>query len=378
MSGHWGLVGAFDVCSEAYLEAHYSSPFTYGCVSFEDSPYGFTNDIAAAPTLIPYLIDATTLQIEYRPDLAVSMASGALSGALIGMDDSTIVTGDATNASLYVVSRSGIDIAVSGAQQVATISGFGGATVARIDSSHFVRAYAVTGGWTLEVLSVSGSTISLVHTEIIAGLQTATVDPSGLPSPMSNSFLPFHYDGAGTLYAYGSSVGSTTLTGPAILALPFSIGGGIGGAITLTTRAKDAQNINFGGTPPAKSGSSECLLLASTGYQFPFYDDGTNMHYGTLTSVGISFNMLGDGGDLDTPQGDYLTGNVVEFPPGTTVNSGPALVSQSGVSLSYAPITPVFQCPQFESEPLDGQRHGSNLGAMVVGAGPGILVAYKW
>lgn len=374
MSGHWGLVGSADKCSSAYLEAHYLTPFTYGCVSFDNSPYGFTLDNSGT-ILIPYLIDEPTLNIEYRPDLAVT-AGAVLDGALIGMDDSTIVYGDATNETLYVISRSGMSLSVSGAQQGVTLSGFGFAAVTRIDSSHFVRAYSGSTGWVLQVFSVSGSTISLVHTETITGPQTATVDPSGLPSTMSNGFLPFHYNGAGTLYAYGSSTGgSPTLFGPAILAMPFSIGSGIGGAITLATRAIDAQNILAGGTPVAKNASSECMLNSSSGYLFPFYDDGTHMHYDT--SEGITFGMIGDGGDLDTPYGDYLTGEVFEFPLGTPVGL-PAIVSQSGTTVSYTPITPVFQCPQFASEPLRGQRHGSNLGAMVVGAGPGILVAYKW
>lgn len=394
--GYLGLVGGSDPCSEGALSPVLFTPVSGAmrAISFQDTPYGFALSFVGAGSLTPYLIDATTLEITVGAPTSgpYSGSAGDIQGALV-FDDSTMVFGHAVFAAghftsdLHAITRSGLSVAVSGAQQSRATQA--PPVLCRIDSSHLVRVFnpVPNTGQVIEVLSVSGGAISLVHTETISGVQHATVDPSGLPSTMVNSVLPFHYNGAGTLYGFGSATGgSPTLFGPAILAVPFSIGGGIGGAITLTTRAKDAQNVS-GVKLAAKIGSSECVLLsAPTGYMIGFYDDGANMHFDSsgASSDWVSFGHINhNNGDADTEttQGNYLTNNVDELPQGNVVNSGPALVTQSGQTFGYSLITPQFLCAQFGTA-ISGSRHGSNLGAQIIGSpfNPGefLLRAYKW
>lgn len=373
MKGRWGWNGTLDACSAGALEPLISDGF--GCAAFRDSPYGFTYTNADPATLTPYLIDPATLAIEYRPDLAIV---APLSGDLVGLDDSTIITAETGNLTLYVITRSGITISVSGGQQTVATA-LGSANVCRIDSSHFTRVYNPPSpndnNTVIETFSVSGSTISLIHTDTIVNPAPAVShDPGGAPVALAASqFFPFHYN-AGTLYSFSTGY---------VLATPYTTGGGIGGTVGPSTRAADAPNISLGIIVPAKKiGSSECLLLGVVG-EVPFYDDGANMHFDDsgLVFPAIEFNQIG-GPDEASSWGDYLTGNVLQFPSGTTDNSGPALVSQSGQTLGYSTISPQFLCPALGTN-LFGTRHLSNLGAQMIDNpfdvdGRRLLRAYKW
>lgn len=383
-AGFIGLVGYPDPCSEGAL-ADNISIYAQVCVSFQDSPYGLTYDFPGLTTMIPYLIDPVTLKIEYRPDLAIS----ALDRPAIVLDDSTmIIEHRASNvSSFYVVTRSGIAISVSGAQASVTVAPTGSVSYCRADSSHIVRAYTPPFGLgnptrVVETYSVSGGTVSLVSSDTIIVNPIVTNDPGPTPPTVTLSvdFFPFHYDGSGTLYWYGRTQGFPGFQ--RICASPYTPGGGIG-TLGLSTRAKDAQSLLAALLWGAKIGTNECLLKATGSAAVPFYDDGTNMHFTTSSSTWGTFQPLDHNteNDQETTQGDYLTDDVAELPPGTPVGSGPALVSQSGLSLSYTPIAPIFRCPQFGTGITDGVRHGSNLGAQIItnpfGAG-GLLRAFRW
>lgn len=383
------MVAGPDLCSEAALEPCLTTAVR--CVAWQSSPYGYLTDIPAIPpaTLTPYLINPVTLEVTLGSPVS-GPSNDTFPIGPVFFDDSTSVLGfaDTTTASLYAVTRSGLSLAVSGAQQSRAISA-GPHDLCRIDSSHFVRRYNPNPntGCRIEVLSISGSTISLVHTETISGVQNATVDPSGLPSPMSNGIRPFHYFN-GILYCTGGATGgSSTLFGPAILAVPFTISGGAGGAITLSTRAKDAQNVGAGSGQ--KIGSTEQMLRSSSGFKVGFYDDGTHMHFDATGAsvIWIDFDPVNHAafeGDTETPFGNYLAPNVRFHPQGTPIDSGPAIVSQSGETFSFSTITPQFLCPGFGAD-LSGfcARHESNLGAQLITNpfapdGRRLLRAFKW
>lgn len=395
---YWGWDAIEGPCSEAVLDPLLLTPgggAAMRLVSFQDTPYGFAFDFDTTPSLTPYEIDAATLRIALGTPVSGPYSGSAsdIQSALV-LDDSTMVFAHLSGATgtLHAISRSGLSISVSGAQQ--SVSSLDTQSVCRIDATHFVRAYRVTGTFaiTVQVFSVSGTTISLVHSDTFSASWNATVDPSGLPSPMGQEFFPFHYDGSGTLYSYGTGTpASPTLPHVAILATPFSIGGGIG-TIGLSTRAKDAQNISRLTNPPSsKIGSTECALQSVTGLRIGFWDDGTNMHYDatgvSVDWIGATFiNHLDESADTATTQGNYLTEEVVQLPQGTMINAGPALVTQSGQTFGYSLITPRFLCPQFGTD-LDvgsgSARHGSNLGAMLianpfVGDGRYLIRAYSW
>lgn len=414
--GYIGIVGGPDVCSEAYQLAHYSTPGGYGIVGFENSPYGLTYNpflTPSPPQFVPYLIDPATLDVELRPDLAVAMPIGDnASYPDLVLDDSTMIihvirTTPTFSASLCVVTRSGINIAVSGEQH--SVAWSNATPLCRIDDTHFVRWYrpitpAIPGTSLLQTFSVSGGTITLIHTDTIGPNTSslATQDPTGAPVGFDwSNIAPFHYDGSGMLYCYTEA---GTFGNVSIIAGAYSIGGGFGAGLGGTTghqspnRVLEVGNGSFN-HGPGKVGSSECIVGVQNGELSVFYDDGTHLHAPGIVSgastpppadalfdIGAAFiNHNGNLANGDTTLGDYLAAEV--FDPLAEATGLPMLVSQSGVTLTYTPIAPVFRCPAdglSGPAPISigynggGARHGSNLGAILIGGQGGVLLAYKW
>lgn len=395
--GYLGLVGGLDPCSaDALASLIRSETFAW---SFWDSPYGFlvsqtVADGSTSVTLTPYVVDPLTLEITVGSTISHPMSNGPVAT----LDDSTVILesyvvpttfGAPWQASLYVLKRSGLSLSVSGAQQVLT-SIQSPPSLLRLDSTHFLRTWVPSPatGQRVDVFSVSGSTISLVHSELSVGTQTATVDGGahdGSPSPMSNRFFPLHYDGAGTLYGFGSATGgSPTLFGPCVLAIPFSYAGGIGGGFTLATRARDAQNV--AGPLGAIEGTNLILLLSSSGYTMGFYDDGVHMHFpGGLTSDSTKWiaGQMINHGTVEQSFPDYIAGSIEDSPGGPVYEPGRAV--QSGDEFTVSTFTPLFLCPP---SPIlfPATRHQSNLGVVwspppdPFGSGFGLrlLRAFKW
>lgn len=411
MSMRLGLGIGPNPCSDAAIAA-VSGPFAFYNQSFENSPYGFTFDLpagGAAMTLIPYHIDAATLEIEYRPDLAVSQPSAVnrwtLSDSTIIFDQSGPTTGTSPREtfphSLYAITRSGIAIAVSGPQQTKAVSArFSFPFLCRIDDTHFVRTYVdapplagpFAHGTVVETFSVSGGVISLVHTDTlpITPIHPTFDPPSIAPPPYNvmgfNDFYPFHYSGSGTLYAYMLYQGDPFGPRRGIAAVPYSIGGWIG-TIGSSTRVI-SSSAGVASVYAAKTGSSECVILrAAGGTRLPFYDDGTHMHEGAISQPSF-VHIDHDSADplpSDTMQGNYLASSF------TPIGGSPefcAIVEQSGLSLTRTLITPIFRCQDLVASLIGvnrifGCRHGPNLGALVVNsfAAPdsiGTLFAYQW
>jgi hypothetical protein len=364
--GYLGIVGGPNPCAIQIESVYAGRP-----IAFRASPYGVSHDFGKS--FVPYLIDPATLEIEWREDLLIGPFSNALGLAAI-LDDSTMVwhevgppSGGSYTSRLRVLTRSGITIAMSGEQQsVATF--LPSATVIRLDSSHILRRYNDGSNATVvEVLSVSGSTISLdASTTYGPGTQTVSRDGGEAGSAtvtIDSALFPFHYDGSGTLYAFGAASGFAGL--PRIHAIPFSLGGSIASPDT-SWRSRDAQNV--GSMQVAKIGNSECLLAGTPGVM-GFYDDGSEMHY--LPAMSSTW-IVADGfaeQDGETSFGDYPTPDVLEDPPGTDVSDALGdLVGQSGTSLSYAPIAVIVKCPAITGLNFSGAhgptRHDTALGAV--------------
>lgn len=382
------MVGAPDPCAEQI-----ESPYAARPIAFRVSPYGVSHDFDATRSFVPYLIDAVTLEIEWREDLIIGPFSNALGLAAV-LDNSTMVwhevgppSGGSYTSRFRVLTRSGVTIALSGEQQSVATS-LPEATVIRLDSSHFLRRYNVptTEDVVVQVFSVSGSTISLdASTTYATGNYTVTRDGGEAGTPtllIAPTLFPFHWDGASLLYCFGFGAGVGGF--PRIHAVPFSLGGSITAPDT-SWRSRDAQNT--GSMPVGKIGSNEVLLSSTSvgGAVMGFYDDGGEMHYDPVnSSAWIVVNGFAEL-DRETGYGDYLTPNVLEDPAGTPVaGDPPALVSQSGTSLAYSPITVGVLCPAVTGLAIAGTqgptRHDVTLGAVseLLGGGDYRLWAFRW
>lgn len=358
--------------------------------AFRSSPYGVTYMFdAVAPDLniVPYLIDPATLEIEFRDDLKIALSNNL--GLVATLDDSTMVWHEVTGTGPYtsdlrVLTRSGITIAMSGAQQSVSMSR-SDASVIRLDSTHFLREYedATTGDTVVQVFSVSGSTISLAASaNYAAGPYTVTRDGGEAGTAtltIAARIAPFHWDGSATLYCSGFD--QTGLLAR-IHAAPFTTGGSIS-APGLSWRSRDGSNASP--TFHGKEGGSECLLRRVVNEIMGFYDDGSQMHYLPSTlSTHLSAVLSNDTAGANA-FGDYLSPAVLADPPGTPVSgTPPAIVSQSGTSLSWSPIDVAVRCYETTGLEIDGTtgptRHDTALGAVSQTQGAGIyrLWAFKW
>lgn len=397
MSGRWGWTGKLDKCSEGATRANVVEDVIV--VSFMDSLYGFASSFVGGPTIIiPYLVDEATLEIDVRPDLAIDdpnpPGTNSASRSPCVMDDSTMVlTGNPVNTvpslsydqSLYVLTRSGLSLSISGPQ--ATIStGSVVTTVTYLDSTHVVvmdevprtsPGFFIGNRW--RTFEVSGGGLSLLSTHdftldvTIPGSFIVTDDAGGAPFGIDRrSLYPFQYH-AGVLYVYTFSAPAGAL---AIIAVPFTPSGGMtGSAIGLTTRGLRVHQGSAATIAAAKTDSSECILYSTgDGGRATFYDDGSHMHAPGLTLPSpdyepyhSSMSYIGYQGLFEAsrqmPFGDYLTAGGLTnlYDSGSTI--GPSLVTQSGNDLSAAPISAVFSCPVFGTDV--GQqlaaRHTSNV-----------------
>lgn len=381
--GFIGIVGSHDPCANAVFSHEAASP-----TAFIDSPYGIARGFHADPTpFVPYRIDPVTLQIEWREDLAVS---GYARWNLYAMSDTMMLATDNDDPfahgapftlSLVALTRSGIALTASGGQQAVT-SPSPSQWICRIDATHFTRSYNPNNfSMQVDVMSVSGGTISLVTTSNLITGYNVTRDPApyestAQPVTISPIMYPFHYN-AGTLYCFGN--GSGFAGTDRIHAVPFTIGGGIAVPLGLSTRSQDAQNISRVIGLPTKVGSSE--FIGHVGGGIGGFYDGPPMHMnqGAYPTGYLQANVF----DVDNVHGSYL-GYVTQNPLGTPVTPFPALISQSGNSLSVSPITPVFCCPAISGTNINGYittRHQANLGATTnnyAGADLWNLSAFKW
>lgn len=380
-------------CSEGTTRKYVSeSEFP---VAFMDSPYGFTTGYLGGSTLIPYLIDEPTLEIEYRPDLAIadpeaSSSRNSNSRDPCVMDDSTMVfqgtptvgTSPNFNIPLYVLTRSGLAVSLSGPQQSVS-TGSVAMSVVRVDATHIV----VTGelprttpgfpvGLRIRTLSVSGGTLSLVSTTTIT-TNPVVSDDAGGPNRAIHPFqiYPIHYSG-GLLYAFTFATPSGAA---AIVAIPYTPGGGItGGTIGLSTRCRVAGFASGSVIAAATIGSSECVLYTTTGYRAGFYDDGSDMIAPGLTlsspaarAYWTSMGYIGYQGIFEgtraQPFGNFLTpGGLTDVDDSGSL-IGPSIMTQSGATLSFSPVTLEFLCPQFGTDLVQtSARHGANLGAQMI------------
>lgn len=396
--GYLGMVGSVNKCGEGFTRRNVVDDAIV--VSFMDSLYGYASSFLGGPSIIiPYLVDEATLEVDLRHDLAVDdpnpAGTNSSSRNPVVMDDSTMVLiGSPTQVTpslvysygLYTLTRSGLNLSVNGPQQTIT-TGSVGLSCTYVDSTHIVVVdelpRTVPGfvvGLRMRTFSVSGGTISLTSTHdfsadfAIPGAFVVSDDAGGAPFGVDrNNINPFLYH-AGLLYVmtFSSPAGA-----PAIIAIPFTPGGGMTGAtIGLSTRGLRMPRLQEATVAAAKTDSTECVLYSSgDGGRSTFYDDGTHMHAPGLTlpfpdyqPYMSSLPYIGYQGWFEAsrqlPFGDYLTpGGFTSGadPDGTTI--GPSLVTQSGNDLSAAPISPVFSCPVFGTDV--GQqlaaRHTSNV-----------------
>lgn len=331
--------------------------------AFRDSDYGFIHDNASPSHLWPYVIDPTTLEVAYHPELEVTLPSRVDTIAIL--DDSTMVIvvdnpSGAHTVGLALLTRSGgVDVALGSTQQIVGIDATEGGTssIARIDDTHFVRCYAPTtapspDGAVYDFCSVSGGVITIESSTTLP--QPYTVDTVAVNASRLCEFA-MHTDGSGLIVTYCFSGFADVHTN--VLVHEFSIGGGISASHLIPFGFSDFFQLVAG-----KEGSSEAVFLMEGNGYLGFYWDGSAGHLAAPNSF-FAGEFVTDMQDIHS-ESDYLNLNV---------GSGPGLVSQSGIVLSSTPITPVFHC-----DPADGyadgttvggviqeNRHGSNLAAAV-------------
>lgn len=399
--GYLGIVGSVNKCGEGAL-APLIFPGGAACQSFEDSPYGIVAEAGTALTVRAYLIDEATLDIAVGSPITPPSGSSAGLGGIV-LDDSTIVfEHDGVGTSeWYSVNRSGLSLSIDGPQ--VSVASLGPAGACRIDSTRFAYAYGQAGGApgsnapvVVRFCSVSGGVISVDSSVVIQPPNAIVTDQDTgvLTSIDFRNFAPFHYDSSTGLMYFFTEVGFFEAT--YVVAVPYTTGGGIGSVLPPTARAFHVPGLRGDQTAATKIGTSECVLVNAFGQRVPFYDDGTHMQCPSerfsptpdptyRTSILPVTHHGQDGADNDGSWGNYLIAGG-EAVAGSGVDLGPCIATQSGVTLSYTPITPIFQCPGFGTEIggiSDGARHGSNLGAvcLLLSGEPDfntLLRAFKW
>lgn len=355
--GFWGIVGYPDPC--ATPELSYDQP-----VAFRDSPYGITRSFSLNE-FAPYVIDPVMLAIESRLDLAVSVPANL--GDFVVLDDSTMVwsydPAGSDLSALMVVTRSGLTLSVNSGQHS---DAFVQSRLIRIDSTHFARAHGATGPIAqVQIYSVSGSTISL---------DSATTLPAGITTIDSRSMLAdttslYHSDGSvfvGNMQEAPAIGGSQRL-----VILPFTTGGGVN---LTTTTVYNYPTIDSRTVDSAVNGSTE-IAFNRGGVGFAreaFYWDGS-AHFATSGVYGEAFigGPIGGGGDGDETH-PYVM-------PGILGTGYYAEVTQSGSSLAYSIITPIFRCGTGNTTARH-TRHGTgNLAALTDFDGSNYSIrAFRW